>query len=355
MNSVLRTLGIAALLAPSVAAQADRRAGEPKPLQELLNDLGAKDSRTWSAAMAQLVALGDRAVPALRQVVRRAGDEPAGDAVRAVQVLQRIGAPAAVAVPDLLALLRRLGLRDNARSAVILAVGELVPYAPTQRAAVREAMFDLLAQKHLDGINRLLQIGTYIDECRALARTELGPETAEGELARQLAADNPFVREFAALLLADRSAAGEATIAALQKALRGPHPNHFELEGLPHLEVYLDRRIQAAAARAMLQLAPKDPRSVEAFALLAERTQSEDRLSAVIAVRQSGAAGAALVPQLMNMAKDEDPLIRREAITTLGTLGPIAAPAATMLERLCADRDPQIAERARAALKQVRR
>jgi HEAT repeat protein len=55
------------------------------------------------------------------------------------------------------------------------------------------------------------------------------------------------------------------------------------------------------------------------------------------------------------MATDEDALVRREAITTLGTLGPAAAPAAALLERLCADPDPQIAERARAALRQVRR
>ncbi|MFY9341517.1 MAG: HEAT repeat domain-containing protein [Planctomycetota bacterium] len=354
MNTVLRTLGIAVLLMTIVPAQAARRA-ESEPLQKWLTDLGAMDSRTWSAAMAQLTALGDRAVPALRQIVRRDGDQMANDAVRAVQVLQRIGVPAAVAVPDLLALLGRLGVRDNGRSAVILAVGELVPWAPTQRTAVREAMFDLLAQERLDGIGKLLQTSDYLDKCRAIARTEFGPETATDELAAGLAADNPFVREFAALLLADRDAAGEATIAALQKALRGPHPDRFQIAGLPQLEVFLDRRIQAAAARAMLRLAPKDPRSVEAFAVLAERTQAEDRLAAVIAVRQIGTAGAAMVPQLMRMAKDEDALIRREAITTLGTLGSTAAPAVALLEQLAADPDPQIAERARAALEQVRR
>jgi HEAT repeat protein len=163
------------------------------------------------------------------------------------------------------------------------------------------------------------------------------------------------VREFAAELLGGKQAAGEATIAALLKAVRGPHPDRFRLEGLPELEVFLDRRIQAAAAKAMLRLAPTDPRSVEAFALLVDRPQTEERLAAVIAVRHAGAAGAALVPQLVRMATDEDALVRREVITTLGTLGPTAAPAAALVERLCADPDPQIAERARAALRQVRR
>lgn len=343
------------LLVATVPAQATRRSDGAEQLQKWLTGLSAKDSRVWSAAMTQLVVLGERAVPALRQIVQRAGDQVADDALRAVQVLQRLGAPAAVAVPDLLLLLGRLGPRDNCRSTVILAVGELVPYAPTQRVAVREAMFDLLAQERLDGIGKILQTSDFIDKCRAIARTEFGPETDADQLGRQLASDNPFEREFAAVLLADKPAAGEAVIVALLKAIRGPHPNHFRLEGLPQLEVFLDRRIQAAAAKAMLRLAPKDPRSVEAFTLLADRPQTEERLSAVIAVRMVGTAGVALVPQLMQMAKDEDALVRREAITTLGTLGPTAAPAATLLEQLCADPDPQIAERARAALKQVRR
>jgi HEAT repeat protein len=102
MNSGLRTLGIAVLLATTVPAQAERRAAEPVSLQRLLTDLAAKDSRTWLAAMTQLVALGDRAVPALRQIVRRTGDQSADDAVRAVQVLQRIGVPAAVEIAKIL-------------------------------------------------------------------------------------------------------------------------------------------------------------------------------------------------------------------------------------------------------------
>ena len=136
--------------------------------------------------------------------------------------------------------------------------------------------------------------------------------------------------------------------------MRGPHPGKVQLEGFPPFEIYLDRRIKAAAARALAQIAPKDPRSVAALALLMERTDMAERLAAVAAARHTGAAGAALLPQLMRMAANDAPLIRREAITTLGTLGPVAAPAADLLERLSGDPDPQIAKRAQAALRQIR-
>jgi hypothetical protein len=295
-------------------------------------------------------------VPALRPIVAGPREGAAANVLHAVQVLQRIGAPAAPAIPDLLTLLHRLGRRDNLRAAVIQALGALVPHAPTQRTAVREAMFALLAEEKLDGLGKHFQTGDFVDKCRVIARTEFGPETAAEDLGKRLADGNPFVREYAAELLAARTAAPEATVAALQLALRGPHPGTFELEGLPPLDVFLDRRIQTAAARALLRVAPMDARSVEAFALLAERPQAEDRLDAVAALRHAGAAAAPMLPQLMRMAAaDESVLVRREAITTLGLLGAVAAPATALLERLAADRDPQVAEVARAALRQVQR
>ncbi|HEX6813643.1 MAG TPA: hypothetical protein VF384_18635 [Planctomycetota bacterium] len=352
---MLRTPAIAVLLATMLAAQDTRSSAEPAPLQKWITDLGAKDSRVWSVAMTELVALGEHAVPALRRVVQRTGAEAGDDTVRAVQVLQRIGAPAAIAVPELLVLLRQLGARDKGRSTVVLAVGELVPFAPAHRTAVRNAMLDLLDAERHDAMGRVLQTSDLLDKCRALARTQFGPETDADRLGKHLADDNPFVREFAAVLLADKTAAGDATIEALVKALRGPHPSRFQLEGLPQIDVFLDRRIQAAAARGLLRLAPKDPRTAEALVVLAERPLTEERLAAVVGARQLGAACAAFVPQLMRMAKEEEPLLRREAITTLGTLGPTAAPAATLLEQLGADPDPHIAERARAALKLVRK
>jgi hypothetical protein len=351
----MRTFAILLLFTAVIPAQQQSRSAPPQ-LQQSLADLGSKDSRVWSAAMAQLVTLGEPAVPALRAIVAAAHEGAQGDVLRAVQVLQRIGAPAAVAIPEMLALLNRLPRSDNVRTAVIQALGALAPYAPPKRAAVRDAMFALLAEEKLDGLGKLLQTADFVDKCRTIGRTEFGPEATAEYLGTRLSDDNPFVREHAAELLAARTTAPEATIAALLQAVRGPHPGTFELEGLPKLEVFLDRRIQTAAARALLRVAPKDPRSVEAFALLAERPQAEDRLDAIAAVRHVGAAAAPMLPQLMHMAEaDEDVVVRREVITTLGTLGAVATPAAALLERLGADRDPQVAKRARAALRQVRR
>jgi len=117
--------------------------------------------------------------------------------------------------------------------------------------------------------------------------------------------------------------------------------------------VFLDRRIQAAAARAMVRLAPRDARSAAGFALLLDRPEPADRLTAVTAARALGADGGPLVDELMRMSSEDSALLRREAITTLGLLGPAAARATKLLEELGRDPDPQIAGRAHASLRQV--
>ncbi len=59
---------------------------------------------------------------------------------------------------------------------------------------------------------------------------------------------------------------------------------------------------------------------------------------------------------LARVAEDPDTveLIRYEAITTLGMIGPAAQDAIPALEKLTEHEDPQLAERAKAALRQVR-
>ena len=51
---------------------------------------------------------------------------------------------------------------------------------------------------------------------------------------------------------------------------------------------------------------------------------------------------------------DADSCVSVEAITALGMIGPAAKDAIPTLEKLTEHEDPQIAERAKAALRQVR-
>ena len=64
--------------------------------------------------------------------------------------------------------------------------------------------------------------------------------------------------------------------------------------------------------------------------------------------------GTAAFDALLGAANDEDPVLVREAITALGMLGTEAKDAIPRLEILASHEDAQIAERAKAALRQIR-
>jgi hypothetical protein len=61
-----------------------------------------------------------------------------------------------------------------------------------------------------------------------------------------------------------------------------------------------------------------------------------------------------VVPHLMEELEDEDARVLQETITALGAIGPPAKAAIPALEKLAEHEDPQIAERAKAALRQIR-
>ncbi len=60
------------------------------------------------------------------------------------------------------------------------------------------------------------------------------------------------------------------------------------------------------------------------------------------------------VPHFIEELVDEEMRVVQEAITALGMIGPAAKDAIPKLEKLTQHDDPQIAERAKAALRQVR-
>ena len=60
------------------------------------------------------------------------------------------------------------------------------------------------------------------------------------------------------------------------------------------------------------------------------------------------------MPHLIEELVDEDMRLVQETITALGMIGPAAKDAIPTLEKLAEHDDPQIAERAKAALRQIR-
>ena len=80
----------------------------------------------------------------------------------------------------------------------------------------------------------------------------------------------------------------------------------------------------------------------------------EERRRAAMALGRRGADAKHAVPTLIRALQDEEPLVIREVITALSMIGPAAKDAIPALEKLIDHQDKQIAERAKAALRQIR-
>jgi hypothetical protein len=91
-----------------------------------------------------------------------------------------------------------------------------------------------------------------------------------------------------------------------------------------------------------------------ALVQLLHDSDEQVRLEAVVFLGGLGDQAKLAVPQLMQVLGDKSARIRLEAITALGMIGPAAKDAIPTLEKLTEHEDRQTAERARAALRQVR-
>ena len=113
--------------------------------------------------------------------------------------------------------------------------------------------------------------------------------------------------------------------------------------------------IRRLAAEAIVELAPKSPEAGAAFGYLVQcKPNPAEALRAIVTLGQAGHATGA-VPYLLEILEgDGDARLLAEVITALGMIGPSAKDAIPTLENLTEHRDPQIAERAKAALRQVR-
>ena len=128
------------------------------------------------------------------------------------------------------------------------------------------------------------------------------------------------------------------------------------LESTGESEVFdYPRMIRRAAAETMIRVSPADPRTAEAYGyLMLQDPDPEARLRTVFFLGQQGPAAAAAVRYLRQLLKGSSPRVRGEAITALGMIGPAAKEATPALEKLIDHEDKQIAERAKAALRQIR-
>ncbi len=81
----------------------------------------------------------------------------------------------------------------------------------------------------------------------------------------------------------------------------------------------------------------------------------EVRLRAAMTIGQFGSLAVDLVAELINATEDRDVRVVSEAITALGMIGPTARQAIGVLDAMSLREDKQISERAKAALRLIRR
>ena len=176
-----------------------------------------------------------------------------------------------------------------------------------------------------------------------------------------------LARLLSAELLADRGPSARSALPALRKALTASHPKDLIVRPQdivpsarldPYsvgIEVSMDSEIHAAVARAMESIAGDDPSVAVAFAYrMLNDPLPAQRMDAAMTLGRFGPEAAEVVPQLREALGDAEMGVVAEAITALGTIGPAAKGAIPTLENLTEHEDRQIAERAKAALRQVR-
>ena len=113
--------------------------------------------------------------------------------------------------------------------------------------------------------------------------------------------------------------------------------------------------VKTAVAAAMERIAPEDPAIAIAVAhRLLHHPDASERADAARVLGGFGEEAAEAVPFLVEALKTDQTHASAEAITALGMIGPAAKDAIPILEKLAEHDNPQIAERAKAALRQVR-
>ncbi len=312
-------------------------------------------------------------------------------------LLVRAGSPV---VPELLRLLqRRLDDGDVTETEAILRVLEAMgPDAIEAWPLLRELM-GTIPPEHLPSLLRTLsELGpynfdfTYLEannlELFAVTRSFIGRDmravlqfyfrrwlergsfhkmiiNANDNTAKLLEAlehGRMFEPGLAAELLARREVDADIGLPVMQRVMVANKESWFRIGSQgsvggddrlspPRPEMHLLMKL----TQAMLSISSSDPRTAMAHGFVLDRHADPSRREmSAIAIGSFGSEGEEAIPFLLKALEDDGPRVVQTCITALGMIGPAAKDAIPTLEKLSEHADPQLAERAKAALRQVR-
>ncbi len=263
--------------AVSVLGQYTEQAAQVIPA--LVEALDSADGTIQSLASSSLARLGPVALPALRQVL---GQGRPTARVEAARGIGKLGPKAALAVPDLVALVRDPAIAKPLRIASCDALSAIGPTAQLTLPVLREALRDA----------------------------------------------EPVLRRSAALALGALGPAEPANLAALVTALEDP-----------------SEIVAVAAATALGRYGPQAQVAVPSFLRILHRANGTRERSAfphalrrqvLLALTEVGPAASAAVPVLAELVRDghEDYEIRQLGVRALGRFGPAASEALPALREI---------------------
>ncbi len=354
-----KPMAVVAMLALAGVAVAQDKFEEQR-IANLIEQLKGHDYQ--QVASWELVTIGAPAVPALIHVLEAESSEPV-----LLKVITTLGRMRAEAVPALPALTNLLARRVVSKTA-LTAVGDIGPHSGQDSSNLGKSLVQ--AFRSYGVMNpRFVEYGPlslpyfYV---RAVSRLEIDPSSSTDLLLDLLhSSDDPYAVAFAAQLLGKRGAEASRLVPHLERCAeeartRGQGDVLLAFEGVPSVVLKRAdwREAYFAATEALARIAPLTPEAIAGHRLRLRgggNVRPEYRISSVSALVILGSSAVVeAVPELVAAARSENTPLASEAITALGMIGPAAKEAIPTLEKLTEHDDPQIAERAKAALRQVR-
>lgn len=349
----LRVAWLAFALAVAATAQEPAAALAPDPAR-LAASIGADPH-----AAAALLHLGADAVPPLLPYLSRKLEWPAKERSAAwdaaLRLLLDLGPVAGSAVDTLIDALEQTD-RSN-QSAIFAALGAIAPWQE-RRAQIAATLGNRCDQGHYMG-----NPGFFA----TISRLSFDPNQNPSSLMLALSYSNGYVREFAAEALARKLTQERPDAAAtkplgkqLREALAAEVPTGFQLTWTwngqnANTGGSFDgaEQVRSAIALALAAIEPNATESVPGHIRMLAHTDPVVRTNALRTLGGLGDAAASAVPAMARALRDRDPNVAHEAATMLGVLGPSAAAAKDDLIQASKSSDKQLAARAQAALRRI--
>lgn len=338
--SISSTVLVVMLTLIGLANAQERADPQVSSLIAQLNDDGSADR-----AITRLRALGETVAPALGECVS-SGVEPARS--RALLVLRQLGSAAVEALPHLVAALESCDPADA--PAVYETIADVARIDEIASREIRDRMH-VATDRLLQAADQETGMAIRHGFVRALIRMQFG-KTGPGAL-YHLEDNYVIAREYAA---EQGGLSGmEQFLPALRKVLEDLDPPKEGGRARAFGERFATSdRVLMKAAWAIERITGEYFDNVHRHRYWLRYGDLPDRVAATVALAQNPGYAQRSLPDLMNTLDDPSPRVAAEAITALGTMGPAATDAIPTLEKLTEHVDPQIAERAKVALRQIR-